>query len=153
LEKTSGRAAKALNARGLGAVISSQKRTGARMMTMDTINRSVAVIKPKQPFLDWLNALPDNEESFTSADLQTDCTVLLLPEFGNDLQAHKFIKKIFKYIFEKELDAYCIDPDYWPRKRGYKTFLKWFDIELHSEVFDIEDKEIIRGGWVGGHRI
>jgi hypothetical protein len=91
---------------------------------MDTINRSVAVVKPKQPFLDWLNALPDNEESFALADLQTDCTVLLLPEFGNDLQAQKFIKKMYADIFERELDAFCTDPDWWPSKRDYKTFLQ-----------------------------
>ena len=84
---------------------------------MDTINRSVAVIKPKQPFLDWLNALPDNEKPFNHADLQTDCTVLLLPESGNDLQAQKFIEKIHQYIFERELDAFCTDPDWWPSKR------------------------------------
>jgi hypothetical protein len=62
-------------------------------MEIDSINRSVAVIKPKQPFLDWLNALPDSEQPFTLTDLQTDCTVLLLPEFGNDHQAQKFISK------------------------------------------------------------
>jgi len=111
---------------------------------MDTINRSVAVVKPKQPFLDWLNALPDNEELFTLSDLQTDCTVLLLPEFGNDLQAQKFIKTIHEYIFERELDSYCTDPDWWPSKRDYKTFLHWFDTEHHSEVFDTVDTEIIK---------
>jgi hypothetical protein len=126
---------------------SAQSRTGAGITNMDTIHRSVAVIKPKQPFLDWLNALPDNDQPFTSAELQTDCTVLLLPEFGNDLQAQKFIKKIHADIFERELDAFFTDPDYWPPKRDYKTFLEWFDIEHHSEVFDTVDKEIIKERW------
>ena len=114
---------------------------------MDTINRSVAVVKPKQPFLDWLNALPDSDQPFTLADIQTDCTVLLLPEFGNDLQAQKFIKRIFANIFERELDGFCTDPDWWPSKRDYKTFLQWFDIEVHSEVFDALDTEIIKERW------
>ncbi len=114
---------------------------------MDSINRSVAVIKPKQPLVDWLNALPDKTLLFRLADLRTDCTVLLLPEYDDDLQTLKFIKKIYKDIFEKELDSFCTDPDYWPSKRDYKTFLKWFDIELHSEVFDTVDKEIIKDRW------
>jgi len=114
---------------------------------MDSINRSVAVIKPKQPLLDWLNALPDTDLPYMLADFQTDCTVLLLPEFDDDLQALKFIKKIYKGIFEKELDSFCTDPEYWPSKRDYKTFLLWFDIELHSEVFDTVDKEIIKERW------
>ena len=111
------------------------------------INRTVALLRPKQPLVDWLNALPDTDIPFTLADYHTDCTVLLLPEFGNDLQALKFIKKIHKEIFEKELDSFCTDPDYWPSKRDYKTFLEWFDIELHSEVFDTVDKEIFKERW------
>jgi hypothetical protein len=114
---------------------------------MYSINRSVAVLKPKQQLLDWLNALPDAEVLFTLADFQTDYTVLLLPEFGDDLKDLKFIKKIHKDIFEKELDSFCTDPDYWPQKRDYKTFLQWFDLELHSEVFDTVDKEIIKERW------
>jgi hypothetical protein len=114
---------------------------------MDTINRSVAVVKPKQPFLDWLNALPDSDQPFTLADIQTDCTVLLLPEFGDDLQAQKFIKKIYPDIFGRELDSFCTDPDWWPSKRDYKTFLRWFDIELHSEVLDTLDEDIIKELW------
>jgi hypothetical protein len=49
-----------------------------------------------------------------------------------------------KQVFEMELDTYCTDPSYWPLKRDYKTFLQWYDIELHSEVFDTVNKEIIR---------
>ena len=111
---------------------------------MDSINRSAAIIKPKQPLLDWLNALPDTDRPFTLADFQTDYTVLLLPEFGDDLHALKFIKKLYKDIFEKELDSFCTDPDYWPTKRDYKTFSQWFYIEFHSMVFDTVDKEIIK---------
>jgi hypothetical protein len=111
---------------------------------MYSINRSIAIIKPKQPLLDWLNALPDNVVLFTLAELRTDCTVLLITEYDTDEKALNFIKKIYLGIFERELDAFCTDPDYWPQKRDYKTFLQWFDIELHSEVFDTVDKEIIK---------
>lgn len=31
------------------------------MNKLNPINRSVAILKPRQPILDWLNALPDNE--------------------------------------------------------------------------------------------
>jgi hypothetical protein len=114
---------------------------------MYSINRSIAVIKPRQPLLDWLNALPDNVVIFTLAELRTDCTVLLIPEYDTDEKALNFIKKIYLDIFERELDSYCTDPDCWPSKRNYKTFMRWFDIELHSEVFDAVDKEIIKERW------
>lgn len=112
-----------------------------------SINRSIAVLKPKQPLLDWLNALPDAEVLFTLAELRTDCTSLLIPECDTDEKALKFIKKIYLGIFERELDAYCTNPDLWPPKRDYKIFLKWFDIDLHSQVFDTVDKEIIKERW------
>jgi hypothetical protein len=105
------------------------------------------VLKPKQPLVDWLNALPDSDLIFKLAALQIDCTVLLIPEYDTEKDAHKFIKKIHKELFERELDAFCTDPDYWPSKRDYKTFLKWFDIELHSKVFDIVDEDIIKETW------
>jgi hypothetical protein len=111
------------------------------------INRTVALLRPKQPPVDWLNELPDPDHPFTLADFQTDYTVLLLPVFGNDLQALNFLKKIYKGIFEKELNSFCTDPDYWPAKLDYKTFLQWFEIEFHPEVFDTVDKAIIKKQW------
>jgi hypothetical protein len=114
---------------------------------MNLVNRSVAVIKPRQPLLDWLNALPDNVLLFTLTELRTDCTVLLIPEYDTDEKAFNFIKKIYLELFERELGAFCTDPDWCPAKRDYKTFLKWFDIGLHSEVFEIVDEEIIKEPW------
>ena len=111
---------------------------------MDSINRSVAVIKPGEPFWEWLNGLPDTEIIFTFAELQTDCTVLLIREYDINDQAHKFIRRIYKEIFERELETYCSDSTYWPSIRGYKTFLQWFDIELHSEVLDTVNEDIVK---------
>lgn len=45
------------------------------------VDRSVAVIKPKQPFLDWLNNMPDNDIDLSLDNLRADCTVLLIPEY------------------------------------------------------------------------
>jgi hypothetical protein len=114
------------------------------MLKMAYINRSAAVIKPKQPFLEWLNALPDSDQPLNLAEIQQDCTVLLLPEYDDNMQCMSYIKNHFKIIFEKELDGFCIDPDYWPQKRDYKTFLRWFEIEIHSAIIDTVGKDIIK---------
>ena len=45
------------------------------------VDRSVAVIKPKQPFVDWLNQVPDNDMELSLDSLRADCTVILIPEF------------------------------------------------------------------------
>jgi len=46
---------------------------------MFQIDRSVAVIKPKQPFVDWANTIIDENEKYSISDFRTDCSVILLP--------------------------------------------------------------------------
>ena len=101
------------------------------------INRSVAVIKPKQPFADWVNSLADaGDDQYTIQDFSTDCSVILLPVVDSDEQAEAFIKDMFRDLFELELSSWMTDDETWPEKRTYKMFLDWFDVEFHSMVFD-----------------
>ena len=58
---------------------------------MYAIDRNVAVIKPKQAFMEWLNALPDNDVQLGLDSLRVDCTVLLIPEFEEPEQAIAYI--------------------------------------------------------------
>ena len=104
---------------------------------MHTINRSVAIIKPKQPFADWVNSFPDaGDDQYTIQDFSTDCSVILLPVVDSDEQAEAFVKDIFQDLFELELSSWMTDDDTWPEKITYKMFLEWFDVEFHSMVFD-----------------
>jgi hypothetical protein len=111
---------------------------------MDAINRAVAIIKPKQPYLDWANSLPDPSENLTLEELRTDCTALLIPEFAHKDDEEAFLKEIYAAIFEMELDAWYRDDTLWPRKRDYQTFRDWFDVEIHSTVIDVLEEEITR---------
>jgi hypothetical protein len=45
-----------------------------------TINRSVAIIRPKQPFVDWANSISEGED-FTVEDLNAECNAVLLPDY------------------------------------------------------------------------
>jgi hypothetical protein len=103
---------------------------------MFQIDRSVAVIKPKQPFVDWVNSLGDEEEQYSISDFSTDCSVILLPVVDSDEHAEAFIKNMFQDIFELELSSWMADDETWPEKINYKMFLEWFDVEYHSMVFD-----------------
>lgn len=51
---------------------------------MYTINRSIAIIRPKQPFVDWVNELPDAEWKSSLSDFKNDCFALLIPEYNSD---------------------------------------------------------------------
>jgi len=111
---------------------------------MYTINRAIAVIKPKQPFLDWINSLSDPPDDLTLEELQHDCTAILIPEYGYDDEAETFIEVIFSDLFAMELDSWYRDENAWPRNRDYATFREWFTIEIHSMVFDLFEDEIIK---------
>lgn len=109
---------------------------------MYSINRCVAIIKPKQPYLDWAHSLPDETSRFTLDELRSDCTAILLPEYDLEEDGHALIREIYSEIFEMELRAWYTDDNRWPENRDYKTFLEWFDIEYHSIVVDPLDEEI-----------
>ena len=103
---------------------------------MFLINRSVAIIKPKQPFVDWVNSVADTGDQYSVNDFSTDCSVILLPVLDSDEHAEAFIKEIYQDLFELELSSWMVDDDTWPENITYKMFQEWFDVEFHSMVFD-----------------
>ena len=104
---------------------------------MFPINRSVAIIKPQQPFADWVNSVADaGDDQYSIQDFSTDCSVILLPVVDSDEHAEAFIKEMFQDLFELELSSWMTDDDTWPENITYKMFLEWFDVEFHSMVFD-----------------
>lgn len=108
------------------------------------VDRSVAVIKPKAPFLAWLNAVPGNDMIDLSLDaLRSDCTALLLPEFDEPEDAISYIDEIFEQVFRMELASWYEDDALWPADRSLKTFWEWFDVEVHSMLLDTVDADIM----------
>ncbi len=114
---------------------------------MRTINRSLIVVKPKQPFLNWVNATNEGPFGDLTLDyLHKDTSTYLLPEFESDEEFSKIIKSVCNDIFEHELEAWCIDKGIWPANRTYEMFSDWFEVEAHSMVIDTCGEEIVREG-------
>ncbi len=105
---------------------------------MKLINRGVAVIKPKQPFVNWLNGLSDsaNEAPHTQESLREDCTVLLIPDFYSLEEMEAFTNPMKPDLFEQELANYAEDARDWPDDLTAAIFDEWFDLEVHSMVYD-----------------
>lgn len=110
---------------------------------MYLIDRFVAVIKPKQPFFDWLDSQPDREPDLTLEELRDDCNVFLIPEYDTNEQAMRYIERNHKEIFELQLLDWYLDDSVWPEKRTLSVFKQWFDIEIHSVVYDMIGNAII----------
>jgi hypothetical protein len=92
------------------------------IMSMYTINRSIAIIKPKQPFVDWANELPDAELKSSLKDFKTDCLSLLIPEFNTDEEAKRYIDNIYEDIFVEELYGWCTEESWFPQDRTSDMF-------------------------------
>ncbi|MCH7518168.1 MAG: hypothetical protein IH964_03980 [Candidatus Dadabacteria bacterium] len=113
---------------------------------MYTINRSIAIIRPKQPFVDWANQLPDAELKSSLDDFKTDCLAILIPDYDTDEEAEGYINEIYEDIFIEELYGWCTEEAWFPQDRTNEMFWQWFEVELHSIVMDscmepIEEEE------------
>jgi hypothetical protein len=103
------------------------------------LNRAVLIVRPKQPFLDWAAQLDD---SGLVPDVEGEQAVYLVPEFDDDDEAQKVLKRVFAEVFERELFGWHTDESAWPRKRTLALFCEWFKFELHSAVEDLCDYEL-----------
>lgn len=110
------------------------------MTTYPTINRSLLLIKPKQPFYDWSNALTPEIEAVHPKD-ETEYNSYLLKDelFLNNPK--KELAKYWKPIFENELFGQWMDPSVYP-ELTWKRFTEWFDFERSSIVTDLTNQPL-----------
>jgi len=109
---------------------------------MNLVNRSVLIVKPKQPLVDWLNSLDD--PSFTLEECQEDPTAYLIPEIQLEADKQNDLKEHFSEIFEQELASWNRDEETWPKNRTLKTFRQWFDASFHTMTIDLDPAPIER---------
>jgi len=98
------------------------------------INRSAAIIRPAQPYVDWASALDDSE---ILPDSDGEPTIYLLPDYDTDEEGWALLTEGFEIIFEAELEGWHTDQTAWPAKRTYAMFCEWFQITLCSCLEDL----------------
>lgn len=104
------------------------------------VNRAAIRIQPLQPYLDWakiadpkfIEYLDPGKKNFNIYLVEAD-----------DVQ--KWLTKHFDTIFEQELGYIDIDGDYWPTKRTYDMFQKWFSVEISSLLYDLSETPLRKG--------
>ena len=110
---------------------------------MRSINRCVAVVRVKQPFLDWAKGLPDPVAGTTLAAMNDDCHSYLLPEYEMMGDRDQLLEEFYDDIFVNELMGWWTDEEAFPKTRTLALFRKWFDVEFHSMALDLIDGEPI----------
>ena len=106
---------------------------------MEAINRSTIVVKPAQPFLDWLHRVDPTSAQLTLDDLSLEPTIYLLPECEGKEEAIECLREVCTEIFEEHLDGWYRVPSAWPAERDLHAFLIWFEWSLHSMIIDLGD--------------
>ena len=111
---------------------------------MQTVNRNSFLVKPRKPYVDWINAQPDQDTPVSLAEIHRDCTVFLIPEMFNEEDAREYIQVFKLEIFAFELDSWYRDPAIWPQKRTPEMFDDWFELEYNSMIVDLDRPRIIK---------
>ena len=103
---------------------------------MRLLKHSIAIIKPKQPYIKWANSLPDKDREYTDDVFKQGCSAVIIPEYDNEKEARAYINTIWKDIFEEELHGWSTNKNWYPPNMSQKMFWQWFDVEFHSELYD-----------------
>lgn len=106
------------------------------------VNRGLVIALAKEPFREWLQSLPDPCD-VTLEEINEDCSVYLIPEFEDDKQRDRVLKKFYDMIFEDQLSGWWTREEDWPQNRDLRTFKKWFDLQFHSVVEDLVDDVLV----------
>ncbi len=111
---------------------------------MSHINRSVVVVKARQPFLDWTQSLPDPLENLTLERLHDDCHAYLFPHWDAHEEREELLAEVYDFLFDQELFGWHRDARAFPRNRTLMGFREWFDVEFHSVVVDLVEGDIVK---------
>ena len=108
------------------------------------VNRSALVVRPQQPFLDWVNAVDPADSKVTLQNVVDDPTIYLIPECGTEKDLANVLRLIYEEIFEDQLCAWYTDRECWPQDRSFAVFRRWFEWQWHSMVVDLSGEPLIR---------
>jgi hypothetical protein len=111
------------------------------MTDFPIINRIAVILVPTQACLDWINSCP-SDKPMTLAEIQEEPTTFLLPESRG--KSEQSVQRHFKAMFEEELNSWYTDPDLSPKDLSFKTFKKFFTVQVSTMVFDLGKGMIIK---------
>ncbi len=111
---------------------------------MITINRTAIMVRPGQPFLDWLHRADATSGELNLEDLRREPTIYLLPACENEEEARECLEEECGEIFEEQLDGWYRVPSLWPTRRDLNAFDHWFEWSFHSVVVDLCADPLLR---------
>jgi hypothetical protein len=107
------------------------------------LNRSAIVVKPRQPFLDWLHSADPSSHRLTLGDLSREPAIYLIPECDTEADVHDVLRELCEETFVEQLAGWFRDEATWPQDLGFDVFCRWFEFRHHSMLVDLADEPLI----------
>ena len=114
------------------------------------INRSMVVLRYKQPYLDWVKTAGPCPMELTLEEANDDSEAFLIPAYDSLIDpvdgtedAVKWVEKRWRMFFEHVLMSWIVDESAWPKKLSLKMFREWFDIEYKSVIWDMGNEPLM----------
>jgi hypothetical protein len=104
------------------------------------LNRSAIVVKPRQPFMDWLHTADPTSHRLTLRELSREPTIYLIPECHTEEDVRDVLRELCEEI--EQLAGWLTDESTWPRDRSFDAFCRWFDFHHHSVLVDLCDEPL-----------
>lgn len=112
------------------------------------LNRAALILRYKQPFVDWINAVDPVPESHTlTVDEVNEERTVYLVEVEDKDELAAWLTQCHTQLFEEELEGWYADPALWPKDRSLERLQEWCSLELHTIVLvtggsPLEDDEL-----------
>lgn len=104
------------------------------------VGGAAIVVRPKQPFADYLASVSGEESHGVRADTMTK-SVYFVGEESHEERAEVILKRHYGEIFQEELRDRCGEEYLWPKDRSFRVFSQWFDVEQIDAVYEIPPGE------------
>lgn len=111
-------------------------------ITPEYVNRSAAIVVPKQAFWKWAKETFPEEELSSNPELEKN--IYLVTIMDEDSEFDEWLKKNYEHLFENELYERFEDESDWPDDLNYELFMEWFDVQFYSMVYDTKMSEITK---------
>lgn len=108
------------------------------------INRSVFLLKMKEPFLEWLNNLPSKREHiYTLEEVNEDLPAFLIPESDLPMDAKGFCHMNTENLFAVVLESWWTDEADWIKDCSPANFDRYFEIIQGEIIIDLGRGKIV----------
>jgi hypothetical protein len=105
------------------------------------VNRGLLVLRPKEPFIDWVRGL-DPEHPPGASLIRAVTGAYLIPEFDGEEDAWEWIQANASDLLEIQLHEWYADESLWPPRRGWNLLRQWFELEYIELAWDLVDDEL-----------